>query len=155
MNTYKHSPNSIFLMELLLNLLLFSALLIIGLQFFMKAHILTRDTTELHHAVTLCGNVASIYESKDNLASVLNVSQHFPYCTNMKEQIFIYFDQNFEECKKDNSAYYILVSPGSKAAQTLLSSAEISFFSNDDRIIYSLTAYTYQPLTPSLKEVPV
>ena len=37
MRTHRHSPNSIFLMELLFNILLFSVLLIISLQFFIKA----------------------------------------------------------------------------------------------------------------------
>ena len=70
----------------------------------------------------------------------------------MKDQTFIYFDHNFEECRKEHAAYYILVSPASETEYTNLSSASISFFSSDNTRVYSLTAYNYQSLTPSFKE---
>ena len=47
-----HSKNSIFLLEILLNVLLFSFLLMIGLQFFIHAHVKTRETSQLYQAVT-------------------------------------------------------------------------------------------------------
>lgn len=152
MRTNRHSPNSIFLMELLFNILLFSILLMIGLQFFIKSHTLIQKTTELHYAVTLCSNVASIFENQKNTGSISDISVQFPYCTNMKDQTFIYFDRNFEECRKKHAAYYILVSPASETEYTNLSSANISFFSSDKTPVYSLTAYNYQSLTPSIKE---
>ena len=152
MRTHRHSPNSIFLMELLFNILLFSVLLIISLQFFIKSHTLTQKTTELHYAVTLCSNVASIFENQKNTGSISDISVQFPYCTNMKDQTFIYFDHNFEECRKEHASYYILVSPASETEYTNLSSASISFFSSDNTRVYSLTAYNYQSLTPSFKE---
>ena len=152
MRTHRHSPNSIFLMELLFNILLFSVLLIIGLQFFIKAHTLTQKTTELHYAVTLCSNVASIFEHQKITGSISDISVQFPYCTNMKDQTFIYFNQHFEECRKEHAAYYILVSPASETEYTNMTSASISFFSSDNTPVYSLTAYNYQSLTPSFKE---
>ena len=152
MRTNRHSPNSIFLMELLFNILLFSVLLMIALQFFIKSHTLTQKTTELHYAVTLCSNVASIFEHQKNTDPISDISVQFPYCTNMKKQTFIYFNKNFEECKKENAVYHILVSPVLETEYANLSSATISFFTSDETQIYSLTAYNYQPLTPSLKE---
>lgn len=155
MKKYKRSSNSVFLMELLLNILLFSALLIIVLQFFIKAHTLTQSTTELHYAVTLCSNIASIYASQESTGADLEISKYYPYCTNMKDQIFIYFNRDFEECKKDCAAYYLLVSPNHRTDFSSLSSAKITLYTNTERKIYSMTAYHYQPLTPSLKEVDI
>jgi hypothetical protein len=44
----KQSKNRIFLLEITINLLLFSALLIVGLLFFIKTHKLTEETQVLH-----------------------------------------------------------------------------------------------------------
>ena len=154
MRKHRPSPNSIFLMELLFNILLFSILLIIGLHFFIKSHTLTQKTTELHYAVTLCSNVASVFENQKSTGSIPDISMQFPYCTNMKNQTFIYFNENFEECRKDLAAYYVLVSPNPETEYSNLSSATISFFNSNETQIYSLTAYNYQSLTPSFKEIP-
>ena len=40
-------------MEIILNLLLFSVLLVVGLQFFIHAHTRTEETTQLHQAVSI------------------------------------------------------------------------------------------------------
>ena len=47
----KQSKNRIFLLEITINLLLFSALLIVGLLFFIKTHKLTEETQVLHEAL--------------------------------------------------------------------------------------------------------
>ena len=58
----KQSKNRIFLLEITINLLLFSALLIVGLLFFIKTHKLTEETQVLHEAVNACSNAASAYK---------------------------------------------------------------------------------------------
>lgn len=60
----KQSKNRIFLLEITINLLLFSALLIVGLLFFIKTHKLTEETQVLHEAVNACSNAASAYEQE-------------------------------------------------------------------------------------------
>lgn len=68
---FKHSKNRIFLLEITINLLLFTVLLIVGLLFFIKTHSLTEQTGVLHQAVNACNNVASVYEQeRGNLSAV-------------------------------------------------------------------------------------
>ena len=58
---HTHSKNSLFLMEIILNLLLFSVLLVVGLQFFIHAHTRTEETTQLHQAVSSCASVTACH----------------------------------------------------------------------------------------------
>lgn len=50
----KQSKNRIFLLEITINLFAFSALLIVGLLFFIKTHKLTEETQVLHEVVNAC-----------------------------------------------------------------------------------------------------
>ena len=70
----KQSKNRIFLLEITINLLLFSALLIVGLLFFIKTHKLTEETQVLHEAVNACSNAASAYEQEHgNACSLVDI----------------------------------------------------------------------------------
>ena len=73
---FQRSKSSLFLMEIILNILLFSVLLVVGLQFFIKTHLLTRETFDLQEAVTCSSNIASIYQSGDGSLDV--IKEHYP-----------------------------------------------------------------------------
>lgn len=151
---YERSKSSMFLMEILINILLFSLLCVCSLQFFIKALNLSEDTTTLHHAVTACNNVAAIYETGDG--STEDIWETYPYALHVNEQILIYFDESYEECSREEGVYYILVNE----CTSDIPSVEISFYEIDGEAYYSITAFHYQPLTPSVvsasgEEVPV
>lgn len=139
---YERTKSSMFLMEILINILLFSLLCVCSLQFFIKALNLTDNTTTLHHAVTACNNVAAIYEtSNGQLEDIWNT---YSYALHVDNQVIIYFDENYEECSRENSSYYIYV----KELESTIPSVEISFQS-DTTAYYQIQAFHYQPLTPS------
>jgi len=104
---YERTKSSIFLMEIILNLLLFSVLCVCSLQFFMKAYKLTEETTTLHHAVTFCSNIASIYESGNGDIDIIYDAH--PYAIHVDEQILIYLDKDYNECDHEHGIYYILI----------------------------------------------
>ncbi len=150
---YQRTKSSMFLMEILINILLFSVLCVCSLQFFMKALQLTEDTTTLHHAVTACSNVASIYEASNS--SMEDLLSAYPNALHTANQIIIYYDENFSECQRDNAAYYIHVTNTQDDSSKIL----ITFYANE-KVVYSITACHYNPLTPATvnangnKEVP-
>jgi hypothetical protein len=140
-----HSSNSIFLMEIILNVLLFCVMLVIGLQFFIQAHDLTEKTKELHRAVASCESVASLFQNGDG--SLEGLSDEINYSTAHNGWIRINLDDNFVFCKKEDKAYYItakLYSGGEDALSTL----KITCYNDKDEEIYSLSACRY-----SAKEV--
>lgn len=145
---YTRSKSSIFLLEILINVLLFSILCVCSLQFFIKAYQLSENTTTLHQAVTACSNVASIYEAGNG--STDSIFEAYPYAIHVNEQTLIFFDENYNECSKDQAAYYILIEKSDMTATTV----DIRFYKNGEDACYSIQACNYQPLTPSsIKEV--
>ena len=140
---YERTKSSLFLMEIIINLLLFSILCVCSLQFFMKAYHLTEKTTSLHHAVTACANIASVYESGNGDMEI--ICDTYPYSIHINEQILIYLDENYNECDHEHGVYYILIEKADATANTI----DIRFYGKDDAAYYSILACNYQPLTPS------
>lgn len=143
---YQRTRSSMFLMEIIVNLLLFSMLCVCSLQFFIKAYQLTENTTTLHHAVTACSNVASVYESGNGETNI--IYDTYPYAIYVNDQILIYYDENYNECDREHGAYYILV----ERADTTVNKISIRFYNTANESCYSIQACNYQPLTPSTME---
>ena len=95
MNKRQHAKNSVILLEMIINILLFSVLLVVGLTFFIKTHTMTKDTKLLHQAVTCCDNAATVFESSNADPSVF--AAQYPDCVISDEKIFIYYDNDFKE----------------------------------------------------------
>ena len=138
---YERSKSSMFLLEILINILLFSILCVCSLQFFIKSYQLTENTTTLHHAVTACNNVAAIFQSSDN--SVDTIKEVYPNAIEEKGLIYIYFDENYQECDSQKVAYYMTVSE----QITEIPSVKISFYKNGADASYSMDVYRYQAQT--------
>ena len=130
-------------MEILLNILLFSVLLVVGLQFFGKTHTLTQKT-QLHAAVTSCSNVASVFESGDGTAAdILSV---YPYSVNLDNKVIVYLDKNFNDCKKGQARYYITAKLN-KTGNDHLTTLTIRCRTVDQKeLLYELRASHYTPL---------
>lgn len=144
MKNYRHSKASLFLMEIMLNILFFSILATICLQLFVKAHHLSDSTTVLHRAVSTCTSIAEVYQSSSNgKESILHI---YPEATEQGEMITIYFDEKFNSCSKEESSYHALITIDSDALRT----AEITFseMENEEKI-YSISVSGYQPQTLS------
>ena len=150
MKKYQHSKNSIFLLEIILDIIIFSFLVIIGLKFFISTRTTTNKTTLLHNAVTCCSNVATIYQSGDG--SFTTLMNEYDHSIEISDQLSIYFDKSFNECKSNNSKYHILVTP-IEDNSTNLHEVEISFFDNSGDQIYDISVCKYTSNKPSFKEV--
>lgn len=153
MKVQKYSKNSIFLFEIIVNLLLFSFLVTIGLSFFIKTHSITEKTCRLHHSVTWCSNIASLYEVGDG--SLDNLSEQFAYAVSMNDKLVLYLDEEFNETNDSHYSYYVMISLLSDSKNTNLTKAKITFYTKDAEEIYKITACNYKKITPSmiLKEV--
>lgn len=150
MKKYGHSSSSLFLLEIILNILLFSVLLTTSLQIIMKAHTLTQKTSELHRAVTLCTNVANCFESGDG--SLKSIREIYTSASTLGERVMIYFDNDFFECPKETATYAIEVSYSSDAdlIPARITGASITC-TKETETIYSIEAYYYAPLSPQAK----
>lgn len=136
-----HSRTSIFLMEIILNLLLFSILLTVGLQFFIRAHTLTEDTSRLHQAVSSCKSVASVFENGNGTRSDFLESYH--YSVNLDNKTLLFLDEHFQECQKDDACYYITITISDTETDGL-KKAYITCSSADHEVIYTINACNYK-----------
>lgn len=136
-----HSKNSIFLMEILLNVLLFSILLTIGLQFFISAHLKTQATSELYQAVASCENAASVFQSGDGTLAPLLQTYH--YSANLENRVLIYLDKNFNTCRKKAAEYTLTATLDSSDPENL-SRITIVCRNSDGTSLYRLHASTYR-----------
>lgn len=143
MKRKKGSGSSLFLMEILLNILLFSVMLSFCLQFFVKAHKLTNSTTELERAVTCCSNTANMFETGDGtLESIYSMYNNKIF---VDGQLVVYLDKNFIDCPSEDAVFTMTVTllPGDSPVKK----AAVSCKKGED-VIYQITACQYRALTP-------
>lgn len=103
MNQYRHSKSSLFLMEIILNILFFSILATFCVQIFFKGYQLSKSTEKLHQAVTACTSIAEICQSTDSPEETL--SSIYPESMSLNETILIYYNKDFLACGKQNAVY--------------------------------------------------
>lgn len=150
MRKYEHSKNRIFLLEITINILLFSVLLIVGLLFFIRTHTLTEKTGVLHQAVNICSNIASVYEQEEG--SLAAISDLYDGSINSGDILFIYFDEKYHACDKDISTYKVVVTPQNQD-NSGVNKADITFLDSSNESLYNITACNYKSLTPAGRTV--
>ena len=136
-----HSKSGLFLMELLINLLLFCLLCGCGLMFFIKSFNLTNDATALHKAVGITSSVAGIYETGDG--SYDEICRAYPDADVEGKYLCIYLDQDFQPCTKDLTAYYIMAEQSTDAINKI----RIDFYNHSGEILYTIQTCNYTPTT--------
>jgi hypothetical protein len=142
MNQYQHSKSSLFLMEIILNILFFSVLATFCVQIFFKGYQLSQKTSRLHQAVTACTSITEICQSADAPEDTL--SSIYPESMSLNETVLIYYDKDFLACKKQDAVYRATVDFLPDELRTI----HISFFDiGKADIIYELSASCYQPIS--------
>ncbi len=145
MSFRQQTKSGLFLLELLLNLLLFCLLCGCALLFFIKSHRLSEDATILHNAVQITTSLAGIYETNEN---GLDVIEHlYPLATTQGNKVTIYYDRFFHSCSTEEALYHVVISPTQDKGNHI----HIEFYNTWKELYYSITSCYYTPET--LKEV--
>lgn len=140
MNKYRHPKSSLFLMEIMLNILFFAVLVTICLQLFFKAHNISRHTTALHRAVTSCTSIAEVYQNNyDGWEVIMTI---YPDAIALNDTILIYYNASFQPCNESASTYRAVLEHSNPK------DANITFYAQESNdILYSLTVSSYMPRT--------
>lgn len=114
--------SSLFLMELILAILFFSAASAICVQFFVRSHLLNLDSDNLSHAVNECSGAAEAVCSSDGISETAALLQSlYPdgiYSgtegsveadDSQAGEIRIYYDGSFQPCGEENGAYMMVL----------------------------------------------
>ena len=150
MSFQSHSKSGLFMIELLINLLLFCLLCGCGLMFFIKSFNLTTDATALHHAVGITTSVAGIYETGDG--SFAPLLEMYPDAAWEDKYLCIYLNEYYSPCTKDETAFYIMA----EQLDNTVDKIRIDFYNSNGEVLYSIPACHYTPATLGVtKEVAV
>lgn len=117
--------SSLFLMELILAILFFSVASAVCVEFFVKAHVMGRDSETLTHAVNECSGAAEILCTADSLTEGIELlgTQYpdgdYPQFSEMTDMLgaagagdfdmFVYYDDSYLPCEKGLAAYVMAI----------------------------------------------
>lgn len=154
-----HSKSGLFLMELLINLLMFCLLCGCSLTFFLRSQNFIKNATALHQAVSISSSIASLYESGNGSFDLCN--ETYPQSEFIDNVWYLYLDKAYQVCEKEDSAYVLQA----KYVQTLPMETEtnmapskehntcvqLNFYERKDMLenesIYSIKACYHTPHT--------
>lgn len=141
MKRYHHSKSGLFLLELLINLLLFCLLCGCSLTFFLKSHRLSEDAVLLQQAVSITSSVAGLYESGDGSFALLEKAYEPAELT--ETVFYLYLDKDCHPCPKEK-AYCFLRAERLEAVPNGL---QIDFYNQNGEISYSIQTRCFTPYT--------
>lgn len=133
--------SSLFLMELILAILFFSITSAVCVQFFVKSHLLSKESKALSQAVSECSNIAEITSISDSADTVISLlEEKYPDIDAgqpASSPAVIYYDKAFSPCGKKD-AVYILETALSEEDGMLNAGMKVS--GPSDSVIYELNA---------------
>ncbi|MFW5677206.1 MAG: hypothetical protein ACOCNL_13240 [Acetivibrio ethanolgignens] len=134
--------SSLFLMELILAILFFSIASAICVQFFVKSHLLSKESQILTQSVNECSSIAEICKTCDSISSAQELIME-EYSDNSKADITddstaitLYYDQDFTPCINQDHTYKLIISLFEN--DNMLMGDMNVFKSSDSSIIYHL-----------------
>lgn len=148
--------SSLFLMELILAIFFFSAASAVCVQFFVKSHLLSRDSNALNQAVNKCAGIAEAISTAESIQDAAALLQGlFPDCafpdrdsmdTRTDTEVAVYYDSEFTVCKQADASY-ILFLQLSQSGQMLNASMSVTGAGTDSgsEVIYTLSARHHIP----------
>lgn len=139
------SKSSLFLMELILAILIFSIAGAVCIQIFVKAHIISQDTQHLNRAVTLCQSGAELfYGFKGDISQISETLDKNNTGTLSDGILKLYYDSDFKECAQSDATYELEIL---SVTDNNMIRGEVSVYQcNDESVIYSLScSYFNEP----------
>lgn len=100
--------STIFLMELIMAILIFSLAATVCVQVFVKSHIIEKDSNQLSNAVFASVSVAEIIRSSDDYDSVLFTQ--YPFMLRSNDTYSIFYDNNWTVTYESNAKYCLKIS---------------------------------------------
>ena len=127
--------SSLFLLELMIAILLFSLSAAVCVQVFVKSHTIKEKSTELSQAVLISASVAETIRSEGTFFKTL--SNEFPLIESDDDVIYIYYDAKWQPTSSSYAAYVLRLE--TKLDSTVLTGTiTVCKNASDDSPIYEL-----------------
>lgn len=144
--------SSLFLMELILAILFFSITSAVCVQFFVKSHLLSRESKALAQAVNECANIAEVFDASESIEdAVTMLKANFPDLSaetqadeagslspapERRALAVMYYDDAFSPCRKEDAVYTLTAS---LSEENTMQTAKIKVTDSDDSVVYELS----------------
>lgn len=138
--------SSLFLMELILAILFFSITSAVCVQFFVKSHLMSKESKALSQAVTECSNIAEIASVSDSAKETISMlGDRYPDIQaerSADSPVVLYYDDTFSPCEKEKAIYSLTAS---FSEEDSMLNASMRVTDPDDSIIYELNTSSHMP----------
>ena len=148
----KHSKSSLFLMELIVAILFFSLASAVCIRLFVKAHLISRETIEQNHAITITQNFAEcMYATDCNLTKMQTLFEN-SLLSETNGSLTLYYDRDWNPVAPANTgaaAYIAAFTAGKPVSDNGMVLADISISSYSEnapgREIYQIQIRHHVP----------
>ena len=146
MKRYTSSRSGLFLMEIIIAILFFSVVSAFCLQIFVKSHTVAGDTRDLDRAVSEVTSAASLLQETGGSTDGA-FSSVYPHLEETADAGYIYYNKNYETCRKPDSVYYMKIQK--KDIDTRLCVFTLAFGKNGaSGTVYQTEITVYNQYTP-------
>lgn len=136
------SKTSLFLMELILSVLIFSIAAAVCVRVFMKSYSISNGTRELNMAVTRCTSAAELfYGFSGDLSQIKRELDTNNTSMSEKGKLTLFYDNKYEKCSEREAMYYMQLI--NHREEDILTCDIIMYRYADDEEIYALTLDLY------------
>lgn len=101
--------SSLFLMELIIAILLFSVAAMVCVQIFVKAHLISRQTQEMSHALEKVSGFTELFLSDGSLNEQIAQITDGMAETDGESDFRVYYDADWQICKAENASYLVKI----------------------------------------------
>lgn len=105
MHTQPTKRSTLFLMELILSIFIFSLTSTVCIRIFVKSHTLEQESINRNHAVTVSTSIAEIFHSQEQPFSLL--SKLYPDGSFHANTYTIYYDNHWSLCTQSDCIYKV------------------------------------------------
>ena len=148
----RSKSTSLFLIELMICILFFALSSTICMQFFVKARLLTNESSDLQNAIFISDNIAETVKAGNG--SLLLFESIFPNAVLSEKEAVLYYDENWNSCNQEKAHYQASVLLGeAESYSTIAADIQICPVSTDtDTVIYELHTEYYNGMEVMLHE---
>lgn len=134
--------SNLFLMEMILAILFFALAGAVCIQLFVKARVLSENTSARNQSLVLAKSAASAFEAGDgNLATL---KEDYPYSRIEDSTLKIFYDGNWKPCEKKDQIYEMQITIENQNGN--LTTASIAVTDSKNEELLRLKADCYQQI---------
>lgn len=122
---HRSNKSTLMLLEIMINICFFSALIAICLVLLFRAFHISNQAVGVNHGVSILNSIAAVYESSNGDYNV--ILSRFPEADIEDKTLFFYYDEAFQATGKSDASYQAILTSDSDAPADEMQIAHLAF----------------------------